>query len=456
MIYIKNAQIVNEGVSFRGGILINSDRIERIYNYQSGKPDNNEIGDSDIIDAEGMFLIPGVIDDQVHFREPGATWKGDIESESKAALLGGVTSFMDMPNNNPPIVSIEALNNKYNLAGDRSLANYSLYFGADNNNIEDIERLDIDSVCGVKVFMGSSTGNMLVDDLQALEKIFSSSPVLVATHCEDETIIRENLRKAKERYGDDIPFSMHPVIRSREACIASTKRALDLAIKYNTRLHILHVSTAEEVDMIAEVKRINPLISAETCVHYMWFDSSQYAELGAGIKCNPAIKDRHDKEAITKGVRSGVIDIVATDHAPHLFSEKENPYLSSPSGLPLVQHSLQLMLELSERGIFTLDEVVDKMCHSPAEIFAIKERGYIREGYYADLVLFTKGEEVSYRVSKENIAYKCGWSPLEGTIFHSQIISTFLNGREVVKNGEVKRDRSNAKKITFNREKINR
>lgn len=450
MIYIKNAQIINEGLSFKGGVLIKGEEIAHIFDYRTEYPESTIIDGCDVIDADGKYLIPGVIDDQVHFREPGATWKGDIESESRAALLGGVTSFMDMPNNNPPIISLDFLNEKYKLAEKKSYSNYSLYLGADNNNLDEIEKIDRTYTCGVKVFMGSSTGNMLVDNPETLENIFRSSPVLVATHCEDEAIIRENLKRATEEYGEAIPFSMHPIIRSREACITSTKKALELAVKFGTRLHILHISSAEEIEMISEAKKINPLISAETCVHYMWFDSSQYEVLGAKIKCNPAIKERSDKEAIIRGVKSGVIDVVATDHAPHLFEEKERPYLSSPSGLPLVQHSLQVMLELSRRGDFSMEEVVEKMCHAPARVFNIEKRGYIREGYFADLVLIEKGDEVNYIVSKGNIAYKCGWSPLEGTIFHSKIHSVILNGEEVVKGGEVVKT-PNSEKLIFNR-----
>ena len=450
MIYIQNARIINEGSSFIGGVIIEDEIIAKVFNYEYGRPDPHKIRDCTVIDAEGMYLAPGIIDDQVHFREPGATWKGDIESESRAAIFGGITSYMDMPNNNPPVTDIETLENKYRIAAEKSFANYSFYLGADNDNIREILKIDKREVCGVKVFMGSSTGNMLVDNPKTLEEIFRQSPVLIATHCEDEAIIKKNLITAKEKYGESIPFSMHPEIRSREACIASTQKALNLAIKHGTRLHILHISTAEEVEMIMEAKRINPNISAETCVHYMWFDSSQYNYLGAKLKCNPAIKNKSDRDAIIEGVRSGAIDVVATDHAPHLLSEKDNLYLNSPSGLPLVQHSLLMMLELHHKGIFSITEVIDKMCHSPAKQYGIDKRGYIREGYYADLILFRTGDHAKYEISKDNIAYKCEWSPLEGAVFHSQINHTFVNGKHIVAEGKLTGTRS-PKRLTFKR-----
>ncbi len=451
---IKNGTIVNEGLSFKGSLLINGNIIEKIIkedDFESVGLYEREIGEIEealksfglglngctngyeVVDAAGLHILPGVIDDQVHFREPGNTHKATIESESAAAVLGGVTSFMDMPNNNPPVTTCAALEEKYSRAAETSYANYSFYLGATNENIDEIKSLDSQQVCGVKVFMGSSTGNMLVSEEETLTSIFKESPVLIATHCEDEQTIKDNLEAAKAKYADAVPFEMHPVIRSREACIKCSQKAIDLAIKNSSKLHVLHISTADEIDMIAKAQKVNPQISGEVCVHYMWFNSADYAKYGSKVKCNPAIKEESDMLAIRKAVKEGVIKVVATDHAPHLKSEKEQPYLSAPSGLPLVQHSLQVMLELCRKGVFTLEEVVARMSHGPSDLFNICGRGYIREGYFADLALVNLSLPDSS--STASPAYKCGWSPFEGYTFSSSVVHTFVNGEQVVKNG---------------------
>lgn len=444
---IKNGTIVNNGLSFKGSLLIIGNKISRILiEREFETPElyaqavtelEHSIPTEQLtqIDAQDLHVLPGIIDDQVHFREPGNTAKATIESESKAAVLGGVTSFMDMPNNNPPAVTWEALENKYSLAAEKSYANYSFYLGATNDNIEEIKQVDKNQICGIKVFMGSSTGNMLVNNPQTLTDIFRFSPVLIATHCEEEQIIQENLSHYKTEYGEHIPFEMHPAIRSRQACIQCSERAIHLAIENHSRLHILHISTVEEIAMIGEAKQINPKISGEVCVHYMWFNKDDYAKYGSQIKCNPAIKEASDMLAIRQGVKEGIIDVVATDHAPHLKEEKNRPYLTAPSGLPLVQHSLQLMLELYKQGIFTIEEVVKKMSHGPAECFDIKQRGYLKEGYFADITLVNLQQPD--RLSTLHPAYKCGWSPFEEYTFSSSVIHTFVNGVQVVKNGKL-------------------
>lgn len=428
---IKNGKIINEGISFIGSVLIKGERISGIYRTGEQLPNADYT-----IDAEGLILMPGVIDDQVHFREPGNTHKGNIESESAAAVLGGVTSYMDMPNNTPPATTIESIENKNRIAEESSYANYSFYLGATNDNIEQIIKANPAETCGVKVFMGSSTGNMLVDSNSALNDLFSKSRLLIATHCENEPIIRDNLAKARSEYGDyNIPFEAHPLIRSREACIESTKNAIELAIRYKSRLHILHISTKEEIELIRQAQIKNPGITGEVCVHYMLFDSSDYKKYGSKIKCNPAIKEYSDKEAIIKAVKEGIIKVVATDHAPHALEEKSGNYLNSPSGLPLVQHSLQIMWNLHKEGKFTAEEVVDRMCHSPALNFRVSERGFIRKGYYADIVLLNPDKEDKNSV--ENPAYRCGWSPLNDIKLQSTIVHTFVNGIHVVRDGEL-------------------
>lgn len=427
---IKNCTIVNEQKKFIGSILVDGKYISKIYK------DNINLPQADnVIDAEGLILLPGIIDDQVHFRQPGNTHKGNIETESKAAILGGVTSFMEMPNTNPPATTLSLLEEKYSIASQVSFANYSFYLGGTNDNIDDILKADPSKICGLKLFLGSSTGNMLVDNYASLEEIFSKSPMIVAVHCEEESIIKSNLQSAKEFYGDNIPFSVHPLIRSKEACIKSTAKAINLALKYNTSLHILHISTKEEIEMINEASKINPKITGEVCIHYMVLDDSMYCRLGSKMKCNPAVKSSTDRAAIIKAVREGTIKILATDHAPHTIEEKNQNYLNAPSGLPLIQHSFQVMWELHLEGHFSVEDIADRMAHSPALRFGIFNRGFIREGYFADLMLFDPNKPT--QVDKSNIYYKCGWSPFEGTIFNSSVIHTIINGEHVVADGKL-------------------
>ncbi|MHC1781135.1 MAG: dihydroorotase [Bacteroidales bacterium] len=431
---IYNGTIVNEGSSFIGSLLIINGYIEKI--FKDEVVETERFDRANLIDAKGLHILPGVIDDQVHFREPGNTHKGTISSESAAAVLGGVTSYMDMPNNNPPTVTNEALNRKKLIAQEESYANYSFYLGASNENIEEIKAVDRKSVCGVKVFMGSSTGNMLVDNIESLNRIFSESPILIATHCEEESIIRKNLANAIERYGEEnIPFREHCNIRDRNSCIESTKKAIDLAIRHKSRLHVLHISTEEEIEMIKQASEINPLITGEVCVHYMLLDNSMYDSLGSKMKCNPSVKAISDREAIINAVKKGIIKVVATDHAPHTKSEKESGYLRAPSGLPLIQHSLQMMLEMYKEGIFTIEDIVSSMSHSPANNFMIEKRGYLREGYFADIVLVDINK--SDKESTVKPAYLCGWSPFEGKIFASSVIHTFVNGVQIVSEGKL-------------------
>ncbi len=440
---LKNGTIINEGNSFIGSLIIEGSTIKKVITGSFTEKyiikhyvSNDITADSLlVIDCNGLLIIPGVIDDQVHFREPGATYKGCIESESKAAILGGVTSYMDMPNNNPTTTNISLLEKKYEIASNSSYANYSFYIGAENENLSELTSIDRNNTCGIKVFMGSSTGNMLVDNPESLVQIFKNSKTTVATHCEEESIIKNNIESAKLKYGEDIPFSIHNLIRSREACIASTKKALNLAIQFNTKLHILHISTKEEVELIKKAKEINPKISSETCVHYLYLNSGDYEIFGGKIKCNPSIKEESDRLALINGVIDGTINIVATDHAPHTKEEKENKYLKCPSGLPLVQHSLQIMIELCKNGYFSLPEIVKFMCHNPAEIFKIQNRGFLREGYYADITIIDINK--IDKISTKNPSYFCGWSPFENINFSSSIIHTFINGVAVVENGKL-------------------
>lgn len=452
---IKDITIINEGLSFQGSLLIKDELIEGI--IDSNCADYHriisdwEVTAEKIIDGKDSYLMPGVIDDQVHFREPGATQKGDIESESAAAVLGGTTSFMDMPNNNPPVVTCEALEQKYDIASRKSYANYSFYLGATNENIEEIRKADPRKICGIKLFMGSSTGNMLVDSDSALDAIFSNGRHLVALHCEQESIIKENTEKAKQHYGTNadgtsaIPFSAHPQIRSKKACIDCSSRAISLAHKHKTRAHILHISTKEEIEMIEKARTITPSITGEICAHYLFFDDSDYAKYGSKIKCNPAIKSSEDKLAIIDAIKNSKVSALATDHAPHLESEKRGDYLKAPSGIPTVQHSLQMMLQLHSQGIISLEQIVKMMCHAPAECFRVEKRGFLRQGYYADIVIFKREK---YTVTKENIAYKCGWSPFEGESFDFTITDTFVNGAHTVENGKITED-INAKRLEF-------
>lgn len=443
---ITNVKIVNEGVISEGVVYTKDSRIAKI---AASKDDLIPEAPFAVIDGEGKYLLPGVIDDQVHFRDPGLTHKADIYTESKAAIAGGVTSFMEMPNTIPQTLTQDLLKQKYNHASENSLANYSFYMGASNDNIKEIVKTDPAKVCGVKVFMGASTGNMLVDDPDTLKNIFSESPLLVAVHCEDESIIRKNTEVYKEKFGEHIPVNMHPAIRSEEACYRSSSKAVELAEKYNTRLHVLHLSTAKETKLFDNsMDRSNKKITSEVCIHHLWFDDRDYEKLGTRIKWNPAIKSARDKEALMDAVLNGKIDVIATDHAPHTLDEKSNTYFKAPSGGPMVQHSLPAMLEFYDQGKISLTQLVDKMCHAPADIFRIHNRGYIREGYYADLVLVDLDE--SWVVNKSNILYKCGWSPMENVSFKSKITHTFVNGNLVYFNGYF--DESyRGKQLIFNR-----
>ena len=430
-IIIKDATIVNEGKIFKGCVLVRNGKIERIGNFNI----ENEKVDR-VIEATGKYLLPGVIDDQVHFREPGLTHKGDIYSEAKAGVAGGVTSYMEMPNTSPQTTTNEELDKKHKIASEKSLANYSFYLGATNDNIDEIIKTDPSKVCGVKVFMGSSTGNMLVDNPSTLEQIFKFSPVLIATHCEDEKTIKENLLHYNKVYGDDSPLSYHPIIRSAEACFLSSSLAVTLAKEHNARLHLLHLSTEKEIELLSnDIPLRQKRITGEVCVHHLWFSDEDYEKLGWRIKWNPAIKTNNDKQALIKALKENKLDIVATDHAPHTLEEKGNKYNQCPSGGPLVQHSLVAMLEMVKKGIFSIEMVVEKMCHAHAELFGIDKRGYIREGYHADLVLVDPHNP--WTISPENILYKCGWSPLEGQTFSFKITHTLVNGRLVYENGKI-------------------
>ncbi|WP_010663092.1 dihydroorotase [Marinilabilia salmonicolor] len=441
---IKNATIINQGSSFEGSVLINDRLIEKIFRKEDLLPDADKT-----IDAEGCYLIPGVIDDQVHFREPGLTHKADIYTESGAAVAGGITSFMEMPNTNPQTTSIETLNDKFRIGEERSAANYSFYMGATNDNLEEVLKADPSTVCGVKVFMGSSTGNMLVDKKEALENIFREVPMLIATHCEDENTIKNNTKRFKEKYGEEMPFRYHPQIRSAEACYKSSSMAVELASKYNTRLHILHLSTAREMSLFSNSIPLNEKrITGEVCVHHLWFSDEDYDKSGARIKWNPAVKTAQDREALREALRTNILDVVATDHAPHTLEEKNNNYFQAPSGGPLVQHSLPAMLELSAQGIFTKEMVVEKMCHAPADLFGVERRGYIKEGYYADLVIIDPNQKE--KIEDSSVHYKCGWSPFSGTTFSHRITHTFVNGYPAYSNGVINRDQ-NGMMLTFKR-----
>jgi dihydroorotase len=428
---IRNATIVNEGQLTDGDVLIKNGRIEKIGS-------NITVSTYEavtVIDATGLHLFPGCIDDQVHFREPGLTAKGDIFTESRAAVAGGITSFMEMPNTVPNALTQELLEEKYEIASRNSAANYSFFMGASNDNIEEVLKTDAENVCGVKVFMGSSTGNMLVDNERALEKLFSSAPLLIATHCEDEATIKANLLHYKKEFGEKLDARFHPLIRNAEACYKSSKMATELAKKYNSRLHILHISTALETELFRnDIPLEQKNITAEACIHHLWFSDSDYETLGNLIKWNPAVKAASDREAIWKALLDNRIDVIATDHAPHLLEEKMLPYLNAPSGGPLVQHSLVAMLEFYHRGKISLERIAQKMSHSAAKCFRIRERGFIREGYFADLVLIDLNKKQT--VSKNNLLYKCGWSPFENVSFSSSVIHTFVNGNAVYKNGQ--------------------
>ena len=442
---IKNARIINEGKTFDGAVLIEGELITQVFETPN-IPLGIEAGTS-VIDANGQYLIPGVIDDQVHFREPGLTHKGEIATESKAAVAGGVTSYLEMPNTNPQTVTQQLLEEKYQRASEVSVANYSFYMGATNNNLEEVLKTDATKVCGIKIFMGSSTGNMLVDNEDVLSEIFRNTRLLVATHCEDEPTIQRNIAQYREKYGEFVPISAHPKIRSNEACYKSSAKAVELATKYGTRLHVLHLSTAEEMQLFSPGKVIDKHITAEVCVHHLWFDEHDYILKGNFIKWNPAIKSAADKDALWDALRSDKIDVVATDHAPHTFQEKEHSYFKAPSGGPLVQHSLVAMLEMSSQGQISVERVIEKMCHAPADLFRINRRGYIREGYFADLVLVDPRHK--WTVSPDNLLYKCGWSPFDGVEFSHQITNTFVNGNLVFADGKIVSE-TKGKRLRFN------
>nr|WP_221409250.1 dihydroorotase [Dysgonomonas alginatilytica] len=444
MYLIQNATIINEGKSTKGSVLIEGEIIKAVYT-------NNEIPSeilnrATVINAEGLWLMPGVIDDQVHFRDPGLTHKGDIATESKAAIAGGVTSYMEMPNTKPQTTSIEALDTKFEVASQKSYANYSFYLGATNDNLAELRKIDKKNTCGVKIFMGSSTGNMLVDKRKALEGIFAEIDMIITTHCEEEEIIQKNIAYYKDLLGDDIPVKYHPLIRSAEACYQSSAKAVELADKYGARLHILHLSTEREISLFDIKPLAEKKITGEVCVHHLWFSDENYEKYGNRIKWNPAVKTKQDRDALLQGLLKGKLDVVATDHAPHLLEEKAGGCLQAASGGPLVQHSLQMMLELSKQGKISKEEVVDKMCHAPATLFRVNKRGYIREGYFADLVLVNPNKD--YTITQDNILYKCKWSPLENETVSASIEKTFLNGQIAFENGQVNEVRGQA--LTFN------
>ena len=443
-ILIKNAKIVNEGSVFDGDVLIENDLIVEVADSISLKT-----SDCIVIDAEGNYLIPGAIDDQVHFREPGLTHKGDIESESRAAVAGGITSFIEQPNTVPNAVTQEILEDKYQIAAAKSFANYSFMMGATNDNLEEVLKTNPKNVAGIKIFLGSSTGNMLVDNEAVLEKIFSSTPMLIAVHCEDETTIQNNLAIYKEQYGDDVPVTAHHLIRSAEACYISSSKAVALAKKTGARLHIFHLSTAKEMELFAnKIPLEDKKITAEVCIHHLWFTDEDYKTKGNFIKWNPAVKTAEDRKELWKALNDGRIDVIATDHAPHTKEEKNQSYLNAPSGGPLVQHAVVAMFEAHHQGKISVEKIVEKMCHNPAKIFKIEKRGFIKEGYYADLVIVNPS--LPWSVKPENILYKCGWSPFENFTFKSRITHTFVNGEMVYNNFKVKDVRA-GKRLLFDR-----
>ncbi len=430
---IHNATIVNEGRSVQGSVVIEGDRIAEVLTY--GK--KLSVPCDETIDATGCCLLPGVIDDHVHFRDPGLTHKADILTESRAAAAGGVTSIMDMPNTNPLTTTLSALEQKFDLLNEKCIVNHSCYFGATNNNYTEFNQLDKHRVCGIKLFMGSSTGNMLVDKTNSLLNIFNGTDMLIATHCESQEIIKKNTEYYKKMFSDapEVPISKHPNIRSSAACYASTELAVRMASLAGARLHVLHVSTVKELQLFSDIPLEEKHITAEVCVAHLLYRQQDYKELGTRIKCNPSIKKQADRDALRNAVNTGVIDVIATDHAPHLLSEKEGGALKAMSGMPMIQFSLVSMLELAEKGIFSIETIVEKMCHAPAQIYGICDRGYVREGYKADLVLVSHGDR--WEVNSENILSKCGWSPLEGNSFRWKVERTFANGHLIYSDGQV-------------------
>ena len=443
-VLIKNANIINEGKIVNGDVLIENGIFSKI-----GKFSKEEYKEVKQIDANGKFLMPGIIDDQVHFREPGLTHKATIETESRAAIAGGITSFIEMPNTNPQTTTIEKLNDKFEIASKKAWANYSFMFGGTNDNLDEILKVDKKDVAGLKLFLGSSTGNMLVDNPEVLEKIFKSTDLLISVHCEDEATIKKNLEIYKERYGDDIPVNFHPIIRSEEACYISSSKAIELAKKTGARLHVFHLSTAKETELFDnKIPLKDKKITAEVCIHHLWFSDKDYDEKGTLIKWNPAVKTENDRKQLLKALLDDKIDVIATDHAPHTFEEKSNVYTAAPSGGPLVQHALPALLEMYHNGDISIEKIVEKFCHNPAILFEVEKRGYIREGYYADLVVVDVNNP--WTVNKDNILYKCGWSPFEGTTFKSRITHTFVNGGLAYENFKFY-DTKYAKRLTFNR-----
>ena len=441
-ILIKNASIVNEGKIYTSDVLIEDERIKQISK-------NIDIDADKEIDASGKYMLPGLIDDQVHFREPGLTYKANIYSESKAAVAGGITSFMEMPNTSPQSLTQALLEEKFQIAEKTSLANFTFFMGVSNNNIDEVLKTNPKTVGALKIFMGSSTGDMLVDDKKILEEIFEKSPMLIAVHCEDEDTIKHNTQLAIEKYGEDIPISEHPNIRSAEACYKSSSIAVELAKKYNTRLHVFHLSTEKELELFDNTIPLSEKrITAEVCIHHLWFNEENYKEKGTYIKWNPAVKKESDRSALFEALLNDKLDVVATDHAPHTIDEKSNTYLKAPSGGPLVQHALAAMLEFYKKGKISLEKIVEKMCHNPAILFQVVERGYIKEGYYADLVLVDLDQ--TWQVKKDNILYKCNWSPFEGYTFSTKVSHTFVNGNLAYEDG-VFNESVKGKRLEFNR-----
>lgn len=436
MILLHNGTIVNEGRSYRGYVAIEGEKIKKV---GEGDPSAELLAAGEVIDVKGDYILPGAIDDQVHFRDPGLTHKADIASESSAAVAGGVTSFMDMPNTKPQTVTLEALEAKYDRAAQVSHANYSFYMGATNDNLDEVKRVDFSSVCGVKAFLGASTGNMLVDNADTLQRMFSEVPAIIAIHSEDEAIIRANKERLVAQYGQYLPIELHPQLRSAEACYECSARAVELAHRCGTRLHVLHLSTERELSLFERKPLEEKKITAEVCVHHLWFYDQAYSTLGARIKCNPAVKTLADRDALRRGVNEGLIDVVATDHAPHLLSEKEGGCLEAASGMPLVQYSLLAMLEMAQQGIFSLEQVVNKMCHAPAVLYRIDRRGYLREGYYADIAVVHRSD-AGHVVTDADVISKCAWTPFVGVNLHHSVMRTYVNGALAYADGKVADD----------------